>query len=626
MIELFSKNIRGRNFFLRNRNNLSIRKSLIDTTLGREYTTKVHSKTQVDNHMILPVGTEDFGKLINKKLDFVDKTLFVKEILDDVGADVVVITRPRRFGKTLNLSMLNYFLAEKVNGQSTKGLFDNLSISRCGDEYLQHQAKYPVISVTFKDIKELTYDSAKLHLSKVLSVLYSEHIELLSSQKLTSQDKRDFERILEKNGTEIDIKSSLEDLTRYIYLHYRVKPWLLIDEYDTPIQAAYVNKYYNEMIELMRGVLSSSLKSNSYLEKAVITGILRVAKESLFSGVNNLKVYSILNPKYGEYFGFTETEVADLLKKSNFSDKSEDIKNWYNGYQIGNNVIYNPWSITNCISEKCILQPYWVNTSDNQLIKDLLKASPIEFKKELELLLKGDSIEGFIDENMVFQYMSNDPGSVWSLLLMSGYLKPVSTRYTDQGTVCQLAIPNKEVRNLYRQIVEQWLSNGHGLKWYNDFIDTLLVGNIEKFKKHLEKVIFQITSYHDFAREPEAFYHGLMLGFTVSLHSTGAYEIKSNRESGKCRFDIMLIPKNKSKLGIIIELKSIPEKEDLLKSSKDAVKQIDDKKYTEEFKGRGINDIIKIGIAFRQKDFEVHSVREGTEQQVNSSSHHPKTY
>jgi hypothetical protein len=403
--------------------------------------------------VIFPIGTENFGRIIHRKLDFVDKSLLIKEIFDDKGTDILVITRPRRFGKTLNLSMLNYFLAENVIGEPTKGLFEHLKIAKLGNAYMQHQGKYPVLSVTFKDIKALNYESAYESLSKLISDLYLAHYELLSSDYLNNLHKKNFERICEKKANVSELKSSIKDLAQYIYLHYKIKPWLLIDEYDTPIQSGYINGYYDEIIDFMRGLFGVTLKTNPYLEKAIITGILRVAKESLFSGVNNLKVYSILNSKYSEYFGFTENEIDEILKKSCLSDKAEEIKQWYNGYQVGETIIYNPWSIVNCINEKGTLQPYWVNTSDNQLIKDLLKESTLKFKHEFELLLNGESIEKLIDERMVFQYLKNNPSSVWSLLLMAGYLKPVSSHETYQGTLAKLAIPNKEVRNLYRQII-----------------------------------------------------------------------------------------------------------------------------------------------------------------------------
>jgi len=560
--------------------------------------------------MILPVGTEDFGRVIIRKLDFVDKSLFIKELFDDKGTDVAVFTRSRRFGKTLNLSMLHYFLAENVNGKQTKGLFDRLNIAKFGDEYMRHQGKYPVVSVTFKDIKESDYQSAFEDLSKLMSRVYHSHKDLLESPQLTSDQKKIFKSIMAEKASKSSIKSSLLDLTHYIYLHYGVKPWLLIDEYDTPIQTGYMNGYYKKIIGLMRGIFGVALKTNDYIEKAVITGILRVAKESLFSGVNNLKVYSILNSKYSEHFGFTENEIDEILKKAQLSNKAKEIKEWYNGYKIGETVIYNPWSIVNCVDEKGITVPYWVNTSDNQLIKDLLKKSPLSFKKEFEEIVNGGFVEEFIDENLVFEYLNNDPSSVWSLLLMSGYLKPLSIRQTYQGIYAKLAIPNKEVGNLYRQIVEQWLSNGYGLKWYNEFLESLLTGKVEEFKNHLEKVITQITSYHDFAKEPEAFYQGLMLGFTVSLSGSGTYEIKSNRESGLGRFDIMLIPKDINKIGIVIELKVKEKNETLEQSARKGLEQIDERRYTEDFKELGIKKSLKLGIGFSGKKFALIAERE----------------
>lgn len=331
--------------------------------------------------MLLPVGTEDFARVIDRKLDFVDKSLFIKAVFDDTATDVLVFTRPRRFGKTFNLSMLRYFLSAKVDDRVTQGLFDTLKISEYGDEYLQHQGQYPVISVTLKSIDASNFETAKSDIAKLLSKLYFEHQEaLLSSARLTDEHKNCFLKILRSDANESELKSAIQDLTYYLYLHYQRKPWLLMDEYDTPIQRAYSKGYYNDMIDFMRGMFGCALKTNRYIEKAVITGILRVAKESLFSEVNNLKVYSLFNQQYSEYFGFTELEMDDVLKKAELTEKAEEIKEWYNGYQVGDTVIYNPWSIASCIQEKGVIKPYWVNTSSNQLIKDLLKKSyPLHF-------------------------------------------------------------------------------------------------------------------------------------------------------------------------------------------------------------------------------------------------------
>jgi hypothetical protein len=402
--------------------------------------------------MKLPIGYENFQEVVEKKLDFVDKTLFIKAVLDDEVTKVAVITRPRRFGKTFNLSMLHNFLAPEIYGRETHSLFDNLKIARCGDDYMRHQGKYPVVSISFKDIKQANFEIAFSKLYELIMDTYNQHSYLETSHKLNSNQKDYYRVLMSRKANQAQLENSLQKLTEFLYIHHGLKPWVLIDEYDTPIQSAYINGYYQEMIDFIRGIFSTALKTNPYLERGVITGILRIAKESLFSGLNNLKVYSLLNSRYSEYFGFTEVEVDALLQKSGLSGKSEDIKQWYNGYRLGDTVIYNPWSIVNYIDEKGLLKPFWINTSDNQLIKDLLKKSDIEFKQDIELLLEGKSVEKLIDEQIIFQYLNNNPSSVWSLLLMSGYLKPLSSRDTYQGTFVELSIPNKEVHSLYREM------------------------------------------------------------------------------------------------------------------------------------------------------------------------------
>lgn len=549
----------------------------------------------------LPIGYDDFGQITEKKLRFVDKSLLIKEVLDDKDIHVSVITRPRRFGKTLNLSMLHYFLASEVAGKPTRGMFDRLAIARCGEKYMGQQGKYPVISVTFKEIKELDFATALLSFSKLMSELYTEHIFLLKSEKLNPHEKKSFQSILDRDSDIITLRSSLKDLMAFLYRYYGVNVWVLIDEYDSPIHAAYAHGYYDEIIGFIKGFFGAALKNNLFLEKAIITGILRISKESLFSGVNNLYVYSILDKKYSDYFGFTEPEIQDLLEKGRLLSKFDEVRKWYNGYQFGDSIIYNPWSIANYFYTNFELRPYWVNTSDNQLIKDLLKKSSLDFKKDFEILVSGGSIEKTIDSNIVFKYLGNHPSGVWNLLLMSGYLKPLSSKIVEQGDLCELSIPNREVRSLYRGIIEQWLSNGNGIEWYNKFIENLVTGKIEKFKIDLEKVVYQIMSYHDLAKEPEAFYHGLLLGFTVSLYSS--YEIKSNRESGFGRFDIMLLPKDIQKLGVVIEFKLKGQNETLDGAADRALTQIEEKKYEQEFHQRNIKEFVKIGIGFEGKEF-----------------------
>ncbi len=562
--------------------------------------------------MALPIGYDNFQKVIENQLEFVDKSLLIKEIINNISVEAAVITRPRRFGKTLNLSMLHHFLSSKVNGKSTENLFDHLKISENKDLCEKHQGKYPVIFVTFKDVKEANYEGAYEQLCKLMSDVYLEHELLLTSPKLGDSQKRTFERILEQTGSKAEVTKALKDLTTYLSRHYGINSWLLIDEYDTPIQASYVHGYYDQMIHVMRSLFGSVLKTNPYLYRAVITGILRVAKESLFSGINNLKVYSSLHAAYSTHFGFTEEEVTMLAKKHSLENQLPHIKEWYNGYQIGNTILYNPWSIVNCIQEKGKLTPYWVNTSDNQLIRTMLVRSSAEFKEQFEWLLQDKPVEQLIDENTVFGDLQGNESAAWSLLLMSGYLKVLSQKKTDDGLFCTLAIPNKEVRNLYQQIIKQWLSNGHGIAWYNQFLTHLLTGNIDLFEQELRDVMEQTVSSHDTGRHPEAFYHGLMVGLTASLYHNEHYEIRSNKESGYGRYDYLIFSRDTSKPTLLMEFKKVsaPKEAEQLdvyleQAAQEALDQIDQKHYVAEAKQRGSTQILKIGLAFCGKCFKI---------------------
>ena len=566
--------------------------------------------------MKLPIGYDNFRSVIDKKLTFVDKSLLIKDFLDDEGTQVALVTRPRRFGKTLNLSMLHHFFAAEVQGEPTKDLFKGLKIMQQGEQYLQHQGKYPVIALSFKDIKQNSFEDSFQKLCDLFVSVYDEYGYLLDSNKVTDTQKRFIESILKREINPPQLENALKFLTGCLFQHHdHIRPLLLIDEYDTPIQAAYASKYYDKMVNFMRGLFSAGLKDNPYLHRAMLTGILRISKESLFSDLNNVKVYSMLNSTYSDHFGFTETEVNDLFNQAKLNTNPEQIKAWYNGYKIGNTVIYNPWSIVNCIQEQGVLKPYWVNTSDNKLVKDLLIQSSTQFKHDFELLLEGKVVEKFIDENFVFPELQVNQAAVWSLLLMAGYLKVVSSQETLQGTLCQLQIPNQEIRNLYRKIIEQWLSNGKGIEWYNQFLNDLLTGNMEELQKNLHEIMLQTISVHDLAQEPEAFYQGLMIGLTASLDKD-QYEKRSNRESGYGRYDIVIIPKNTDKLAILLELKSVkvPKKEEdlkpqLEKAAKEALDQIEKNKYSAELKQRSIGDVLKIGLAFCGKEFHIESKR-----------------
>ena len=567
--------------------------------------------------MELQIGYDDFGEVRTNQLNFVDKTLFIKEVIDSKNIKVSVITRPRRFGKTFNLSALHYFLAPEVNQIKTKKLFDSLKIAETDNgSYMQYQGKFPVIFISFKGVKAENYDVAYSKLYTLIVNVFNEYDYLEQSDKLSKNDKKMFQRILNKKANHAEIEDSLSFLTAILFKYYGVKPWLLIDEYDTPIQAGYLHNYYKEIVGLMRGMFGAALKTNPYLERAVITGVLRVAKESLFSGLNNVVVYSLLQPEYSQHFGFTEGEVSDLLMQANMIDKETEVKKWYNGYVFGGRVVYNPWSIANYLSSSELLKPYWVNTSDNHLIKTLLIESNTEFKKQFELLLQDKTIEKSIDENMVFGDLKNNSQAAWSLLVMSGYLKPITTTLIEGITRCALAIPNFEVKVLYRTIVQGWLSNGHGTDWYQSFLTYLLDGDIARFVENFGQVLAQTISVHDVAHNPEAFYHGFMLGLAAGLDQK-QYELKSNRESGTGRYDIVIIPKNISKPAIILEIKSIvPPKLSkrkaaeflditLTQEAQKALEQINRNQYTFELMQRGFTNIVKIGLAFSGKGFRV---------------------
>lgn len=410
----------------------------------------------------VPIGLSNFRALIDyRDVDgqpylFVDKSLLIKDILD--GAPTILITRPRRFGKTLNLSMLHHFFAAEVSGQSTAHLFQNLKISGYPN-YMEYQGKTPVIFLSFKDVKTKSFKDAYENIKILLRRAYQEHEQKVqSSQNLTKSDLDDFQRILNREALDAEIKNSLKNLTFYLHKAYGAKPIILIDEYDTPIQTAYLENYYDEMIDFMRGFLSTALKDNDYLDRVVLTGILRVSKESLFSGLNNIKVYTILDSEYKEYFGFTELETQQLLEKTTLNSTMQEVACWYNGYQIEDTVLYNPWSILNYIHDRAF-KPYWVNTGDNHLIKRLLVQSDIYFKTELESLLQGSTIQKLIDINVVFErHLEQNIATAWTVLLMAGYLKVMNTQLTILGPICQLKIPNLEVMGLYQGLISKWLS------------------------------------------------------------------------------------------------------------------------------------------------------------------------
>ncbi len=567
----------------------------------------------------IAIGVDDFSEIIENGCYYVDKTLFIKEIIDD-GSKVILIPRPRRFGKTLNLSMLNYYFQNTVPARKSgetpapadnARLFSGLKIMEAGAEYTSKLGAYPVISITLKDVKHARWEDCYSALKSVISKLYINHRYLIdAATALSDEEKTVFVSICSKTAEKSELEASLKNLSDYLCRYYGKKVVILIDEYDMPIQAGYVNGYYGEIIEFMRNLLSGALKGNNYLEKSVLTGILRVAKESIFSGLNNLKVSTLLDERYAEYFGFTEEEVeamAEAFKTESEicgeNNRSVELKNWYNGYIFGKTVIYNPWSIINYFDNPDTgARPYWMNTSDNSVIKDLISQSGSDVKMEIEKLIKGETIEKEIDENIVYSEVGRNEKSLWSFFLMCGYLKVIKTRIIEGLTFCELAVPNKEVEIIYKSTITGWFENYIQKNEFDLMLKSLITADIETFEKIFKKFVLASMSYFDVSgNEPEKVYHAFVLGIMLGL--SGSYDVKSNRESGYGRYDVTLAPKSKSSHGIIFEFKKIDpgENKTLETACDEALKQIEAKEYKTELKAAGVNKIIEIALAFEGK-------------------------
>eukprot|EP00919_Chromeraceae_sp_WS-2016_P000524 GHVR01001325.1.p1 GENE.GHVR01001325.1~~GHVR01001325.1.p1 ORF type:complete len:558 (-),score=92.85 GHVR01001325.1:1132-2805(-) len=550
--------------------------------------------------MKLPIGISDFKKVIKGGYQFTDKSLLIKEILND-SADVILITRPRRFGKTLNLSMLYYFLQQN---NIEENLFKNLLISEGQEFCKKHQNQYPVIFLSFKDVKKSSYTAAYEDFVRLIRDLYSQHRYLLEDEVLYEDEKVVFMTLLNQQAAQRDIESAIKQLTVYITRKFNKAPIILIDEYDTPIQEAYLRDYYQEMMDLMRSVLGQALKDNSCLGRAVITGITRVSQESLFSGLNNLEVYSLLREEYGQYFGFTEEEVIKLIKDTKQKVLLSAIKEWYNGYQVGKHVLYNPWSIINCLKNSGKLQPYWLNTSSNALIIQLLSQAKPIIKQQFEALLQGEIIEQPLSENLIFQDIETEIEALWSLLLYAGYLKVLSSQLKGSRLIAKIAIPNKEVGFIYDKIVEQWFSRAISIESYDNFIQSIAEGNMDKFKMYITSYIMQSGSYFDFnSNTSEQIFHVFILGLVVGLRDR--YNIHSNKESGLGRFDVICVPKDKEERAILLEFKVSDTAELLIEKAKEALLQIKEKQYIELLKQQEIKSVLAIGLAFYGKQMEL---------------------
>ena len=548
----------------------------------------------------LPIGNSDYKETSSENY-YVDKTLFIKELLDE-NPKIILFTRPRRFGKTLNMDMLRTFFEKTADDNSV--YFTKMKIWQQGSKYTEHQGKYPVIFLSLKDARGRRWETAYEMLKYIIRTEYSRHGELEASNEITLADRIAYNKIIMDTASDSYYLFSLQALSRMLYAHYKTKPIIIIDEYDTPVQEGHINGYYDEAIEFVRTFLSAGLKDNPNIMMSVLTGILRIAKESIFSGLNSVRVFSVLDHKFSSYFGFTADEIEAMAGYYGRSEKTGEIKEWYDGYKFGNQEIYNPWSVLNYFGNYCIAMPYWVQTSENAIIREILKSSDEVAYQNLTDIMTGRELRYNIKTNIIYPRLKEPQADILGFLLMTGYLKAAETMLTAQGTYqCKLKIPNKELKTVYYQEILTLITQGTGESTIRSLQAALLNNDAAKLKETLSDFMAKTISCFDGLREN--YYHGLVLGLITVLEAN--YYLHSNRESGNGRYDIQLEPKNLHMPGIIIELKAAEKSSgDSLKSlAQTALEQIIEKKYDTELHARGIKTIYKYGVAFCNKDAEV---------------------
>ena len=542
----------------------------------------------------LPIGVSDF-KSATTNYYYVDKTLLIRDFLNAIPM-VSLFTRPRRFGKTLNMDMLRVFF-EKTP-EDTSIYFKDKYIWQCGDYYTKHQGQYPVIFLSFKDVKCSSWQETFQKISKLISLEFMRHSELESSSVLSSYEKEQYHRFASENINEVDCQMGLQLLSLLLHKHYDKECVIIIDEYDTPIQQGHLCDFYNEIVDFMRNFFSGGLKDNPHLAFGFLTGILRIAKESIFSGMNNLKTNSILDNNYSSYFGFTNEEVRDMLAyyDYDYEDKYQEICEWYDGYRFGNSEIFNPWSVINYISDQCFPKAFWQSTGSNDIIGEIIGTATPEINENLYKLFCGNTVTTYVDTSVIYPEVQNNPNSIYSFLLVAGYLKVAEIYPQNDGNyMCDVAIPNKEILYVYeKEVLNRTNQNNVSISIHQ----AIFSKDTSKLQSLLEDFMLKSISTMDGASE--AFYHGMMLGLCAVLGSQ--FKVRSNRESGLGRFDIELLPMVKGISGFIFEFKHTKDiNVDLDSLANSALKQIEDMKYDTELNDFGVEDIVKIGIAFRQK-------------------------
>lgn len=559
------------------------------------------------------IGNSDFKSIIENDNYYVDKSLFIQEVIDS-QRQVLLIPRPRRFGKTLNLRMLKYFF-EKDRPENEK-LFTNLKIWKCEKEILEKRGKYPIIYLSFKDAKANTWEKVLAHLRIEITSVYREHIYLLKENCLLDFEHTEYMSIVDFSADDSFYENSLKHLSEYLYRYHKEKVVILIDEYDTPIQSGYKN-FYEDVVSFMRNLLSGALKDNPYLYKGVITGILRVSKESIFTGLNNIGVYTILEQEFSDKFGFTEQETMQILEDLQVPTPYSEIKKWYDGYTFGDLTnIYNPWSILNYIvGYRNGFKPYWVNTSSDELLKERIKHKESTDSRELiHKLLNDESIEKVIEENFIFPDLETNKDLLWTLFTFSGYLTIGNKRDIN---IYELKIPNYEIKTVFQDIIFHWFHTEIRIirNLLEDTANYLITNRLDKFAEGFQKIIGDTFSYYDTAGEPEKVYQAYTLGLLAILCDD--YVIRSNRESGEGRYDILLIPKDKTQNGVVIEIKQIEKKkresqkkfkERIQKELESALKQIEENEYYKELLEHDVTNIIKVPIVFVGKTAYISNV------------------
>lgn len=554
----------------------------------------------------VPIGISDFRDLRERGLEYIDKSHLIRELIDRAGVQVLLLPRPRRFGKTLNLSMLRCWFERR--DEDLSGLFQDLSIWSAGDEYRRHFQRHPVLFLTFRDIKAPTFELCWEAIRKKIEVLFAEHRAVLDAGVLNEWEARDYRAILEGTAGRVLYERALGDLSAYLRRATGEQVVILIDEYDEPIHAGHIGGYGREILDVFRALLTTGLKDNPNLFRGVLTGILRIARESIFSGLNNLGVYSLLRSEFSTCFGFTEPEVQRLLERAGRAEHLETVRHWYNGYDFGGTVVYNPWSVLNFVASDAVeARPYWLSTSSNDLVKQALVAWGARVEPILELLLEGGGIERVIDENVVLGDILLHEEALWSLLVFSGYLKADErSRGPGEQPAHWLSIPNREVRLLYTGTFRDWMrarlvERGGSA---DRLIAALLGGDAEVLEEELSALAEAVLSYHDTGiRSAEPFYHGFILGLVTVMEAE--HEVRSNRESGKGRPDVMIRPRRAGRPGAVLELKVARGKRTLEQALEEGVRQIEAQGYLAELRAAGAEPAWGYAVAFDGKAVRV---------------------